>query len=172
MEKILNILSSFFENPKKEFYIRELAKILKTNHTTVRNYLKKLEKENFLIMNKTGLYPSYRLNLSKKALNLKLFYNIEKLRKSNLIEDLEKYYDFPAIVLFGSYSKAMDDKESDIDICVISKIKKEFNVKDYEKKLNREISLHHFEDVKAAKNKGLINSICNGIVLSGDLEVF
>ena len=88
MEKILNILSPFFENPKKEFYIRELAKILKTNHTTVRNYLKKLEKENFLIMNKTGLYPSYRLNLSKKALNLKLFYNIEKLRKSNLIEDL------------------------------------------------------------------------------------
>src|SRR3989338_5029490 len=72
MEKILNILSPFFENPKKEFYIRELAKILKTNHTTVRNYLKKLEKENFLIMNKTGLYPSYRLNLSKKALNLLL----------------------------------------------------------------------------------------------------
>src|SRR3989338_5029488 len=89
MEKILNILSTFFENPKKEFYIRELAKILKTNHTTVRNYLKKLEKENFLIMNNTGLYPSYRVNLKKKALNLKLFYNIEKLRKSNLIEDLE-----------------------------------------------------------------------------------
>ena len=74
--------------------------------------------------------------------------------------------------MFGSYSKATDDKESDIDICIISKIKKEFNVKDYEKKLNREISLHHFEDIKGAKNKGLINSICNGIVLSGDLEVF
>ena len=56
----------------------------------------------FLSSKKEGLYLFYQLILSKKTLNLKLYYNLEKIRNSNLIEDLEKMYDLPIIVLFGS----------------------------------------------------------------------
>lgn len=175
MEKNLTILKPFFEDPSRKFSIRELSRILKINHTTVRQYLNKLVKEELLSSKKEGLYTFYKLILSKKTLNLKLYYNLEKLRNSNLIEDLEKTYDLPAIVLFGSYASARDDADSDIDICLISNVEKEFPTEKYEQKLNRKISLHKFSKdswSKAKKsNPNLVNSICNGIVLSGELVV-
>ena len=175
MERKLTILAPFFEEPNRKFSIRELSRILKINHTTVRQYLNKLVKEGFLSLKKEGLYSFYRLVLSKKTLNLKLYYNLEKIRESGIIEDLEKAFDLPVIVLFGSYSSATDDKTSDIDLCLLSNIEKEFSTQKYEKKLNRKISIHKFNKTsweKAKKsNPGLVNNICNGLVLSGELEV-
>ncbi|MEK6952321.1 MAG: ArsR family transcriptional regulator [Nanoarchaeota archaeon] len=175
MEIKLTILKTFFEDPNRKFSIRELSRILKINHTTVRQYLNKLVKEGFLSSKKQGLYVFYQLILSKKTLNLKLYYNLEKLRNSNLIEDLEKAYDLPVITLFGSYASARDDAGSDIDICLISNVEKEFPIEKYEKKLNRKISLHKFSkglwDKTKKLNPNLINSICNGIILSGELVV-
>ncbi len=175
METKITILSPFFENPNKSFYIREIARIVRINHTTVRQYLDKLVKESILILTKRRPYSSFRLLLSRRTVNLKLFYNFEKLRKSHLIEDLEKEYDFPIIVLFGSYVKSMDDMISDIDICLITNIKKEINLEKYEKIIKRKISLHKFTrkgwQRTKNKNKELVNNICNGIVLSGELEV-
>lgn len=175
MEIKLTILGQFFENPNKSFGIRQLSRILKINHTTIRQYLNKMVKEKILFLKKEGIYSNYHLILSKKILNLKLYYNLEKLRASQLIENIEKAYDFPVIVLFGSYSTATDSIDSDIDIGIISNIEKEFPTEKYENILNRKISMHKFNKTsfdKAKKlNKGLINNICNGIVLSGELEV-
>ncbi len=176
MEIKLTILPPFFEDPTRRFSIRELSRILKINHTTVRQCLNKLAKEGFLSLKREGVYSFYQLVLNKKTLNLKLYYNLEKIRKSKLIEDLEKEYDLPALVLFGSYAFAMDDMTSDIDLCVVSNIEKEFPAQKYQRKLNRKISIHTFNKTswkKAKKsNPHLINNICNGIVLSGELEVF
>ncbi len=175
MEAILNILKPFFEEPSRKYSIRELSRAIKINHTTVRQHLNKLVKEGFLLSNKQGIYYFYQLAPSRKTLNLKLYYNLEKIRESNLVEDLEKAYDFPAIILFGSYRFAMDDAASDVDICLISNIQKEFPTEKYEKKLNRKISLHKFDSkswkISGKNNPSLINSICNGIALSGELEV-
>jgi len=175
METKITILKPFFENPNKNFYIREVSKITGINHTTIRQYLNKFVKESILFLEKQGLYPSYKLISSKKTLNLKLFFNLEKLRTSHLISYLEKEYDFPVIILFGSYAKAMDDKNSDIDLGLISNIKKKDNLKKYEKILDKEISIHKFTkrswQCAKIKNSRLINNISNGIVLSGELEV-
>ena len=175
MEIKLTILKPFFEEPNRKFSIRELSRILKINHTTVRQHLNMLAKEGFLSSKKERLYSFYQLVISKKALNLKLYYNLEKIRKSQIIEDLEKTYDLPIIIVFGSYASATDDKTSDIDLCLISNVKKEFQTEKYEKELNRKISMHKFSKIswnKAKKlNPNLINNICNGIVLSGELEI-
>ena len=175
MERKITILKPFFEDPNRKFSIRELSRILKINHTTVRQYLNKLVEEGFLSLKKEGLYSFYRLVLDKKTLNLKLYYNLEKIRESNIIWDLEKNYDLPVIVLFGGYAFAIDDMTSDIDLCLISNIEKDFSTEKYEKKLNRKVSIHKFNKQsweKAKKsNPNLINNICNGIVLSGELEV-
>ena len=175
MERKLTILKPFFEDPNRKFSIRELSRILKINHTTVRKYLNKLVKEGFLLSKKEGIYTFYHLILSKKTLNLKSYYNLEKIRQSSLIEDLEKAYDLPVIVLFGSYASARDDARSDIDICLISNIEKEFQIEKYEQKLNRKISLHKFSKDSWSKakrsNPNLVNNICNGIVLSGELVI-
>jgi predicted nucleotidyltransferase len=175
METKLKILKSFFDNPNKKFHIRELSRLLNINHTTIRKYLSKFEREGFLSLDKNVLTSSYKLTISRKTLNLKLYYNLENIRKSGIIEDLEKHYDYPVIVLFGSYAKARDDLTSDIDVCIISNINKEFNVKKYEKIMGKEISLHIFDKNSLEKSKKsnseLINNISNGIVLSGELEV-
>lgn len=175
METKINILKEFFEEPNREFYIRELAKRLNTNHTKIRNHLNKLVKEDFLKIKKDKIYLFYKAKFTKKFLNLKLYYNLEKIRKSKIVENLERYYDFPLIILFGSYSQAIDDKESDIDIFVLSNIKKEFNISKYEKIIKRKIEIHlhsrkSFEKLKE-NAKDFINSLSNGIVLSGQLEV-
>ena len=175
MERKLTILGSFFEYPNRKFSIRELSRILKINHTTVRQYLNKLVEEGFLSSKKEGLYSFYQLILDKKTLNLKLYYNLEKIRESKIVEDLEKNYDLPVIVLFGGYASAMDDTTSDVDLCLISNIKKEFSTEKYEKKLNRKVSIHIFNNKSWEKTKklnpNLINNICNGIILSGELEI-
>jgi len=175
MERKINILKPFFENPNKEFHIREISRLVKINHTTVRQYLNKLVKEGILKLKDKELVSPYILEESQKALNLKLYYNLELIRESEIVVNLEKFYDYPAIVLFGSFSKARDNKESDIDICVITEIKKEFSLIKYEKLLKREITLHKFSkktwsEMKKS-NHHLINSISNGIILSGELEV-
>lgn len=175
METKLTILSPFFEEPEKKFSIRELSRILRINHTTVRQQLNRLAKEELLSFKKEGVYSFYQLILSKKTLNLKQYYNLEKLRKSELIEGLEKIYDFPVIVLFGSYAFARDSIKSDIDICLISNIEKKFPIEKYEAVLNRKVSLHKFSknawNNAKRLNPNLVNNICNGLVLSGELEV-
>ena len=175
MEAKITILKPFFEEPNREYHIRELSRILKINHTTVRQKLTKLVKEGLLAVTKGKVYSAYKPIASRKYLNLKLYYNLEKIRISGLVDDIEKAFDYPAIILFGSYATANDDTTSDIDICVISNIKKEFDTEKYEKILNRKISLHLFTKDKwkgmTKENKGLINNVCNGIMLSGQLEV-
>lgn len=175
METKMTILKPFFEDPNREYHIRELARILKINHTTVRQQLSRLVKEGLLKVTKGKIYSAYKPAVTKHFLNLKLYYNLEKLRKCRIIEDLERQFDLPAIVLFGSYSKAEDDISSDIDIAIISDIQKQPDTARYEKMLNRGVSIHLFTKEKwkamAKDNRGLLNSICNGIVLSGQLEI-
>lgn len=176
MYKELSILKWFFENPTGEYHIREIARLAKSNHMTVRKYLNNFVKEELLIRKQSKLYIGYSANFKdKKFLNLKIYYNLESLRKSEIIESLKEFYDYPAIILFGSYANATNTKESDIDLCIISNIKKEFKLEKYENILNRKISLHLFgeQEFKNMKNKNpeLLNNICNGIKLSGKLEV-
>ena len=172
----MNILVPFLTYPRRGFLIRELAKITKINHTTVRKFVKYYEKENLLVKKPGKPYALFSANLdSQKYRNLKLYYNLELLRTSNLITNLERHYDYPPIILFGSFAKGMDDEQSDVDLCIITNIQKEFNTALYEKIIQRPVSLHRFTKNNWAraikKNKELVNNIINGITLSGQLEV-
>lgn len=176
METKINILRPFFETPNAEFQIRELSRLLKINHTTIRQYFLKLVKEGLIEIKKGKPYDYFKAKINKKFLTLKLFFNLEKLRESNLIEQIEKDYDYPIIILFGSYASATDDAKSDIDLFILTEIKKEHNYLKFENKLNRKIALHFFSrdkfNLAKSKNPELLNNIINGITLSGKLEVF
>lgn len=176
METKLTILKPFFENPNENFQIRELSRLLKINHTTIRQYLVRLVKEDLIGIEKGKPYDYFKAKINKKFLNLKLFFNLEKLRKSGLIEQIEKDYDYPLIILFGSYATAIDDLNSDVDLFILTEIKKNADYSKFESKLNRKIATHLFSrekfDLAKNKNPDLLNSIINGITLSGKLEVF
>lgn len=176
MEIKFDILWPFFRYPNKEYTIRTVAKITKINHTTIRKYLIYYLKMGVLVKKTTGPYPTFIANTnSKKYINLKLYYNLDLIRKSGVVEELEKKYDYPPIILFGSFAKAMDDEKSDIDICIISNIRKDIDLSVYEKKMHRKLSFHQFTTqtwvAAKTKNPELVNNIANGIPLSGQLRI-
>lgn len=79
-------------------------------------------------------------------------------------------------MLFGSYQKGEDGLHSDIDIAVITPLKKHPNLSEYEKKLKHPIQLLIFDrkeiERMKQKNKELLNNMINGFVISGYWEVF
>ena len=172
MFKELNMLKPFFEEPNREFNIREIARKLKINPATASKYLKKFERLDILIKRKERIMTLYRANLENDLYrDLKIFYNIRKIKESGLIDELNKYYLKPTIVLFGSCAKGMDTETSDIDLLIISEKTSEFtNKAKFEKKLKRKLHLIVVKDIKKIKNEHLINNILNGITIQGSLK--
>ncbi|MEK6901191.1 MAG: nucleotidyltransferase domain-containing protein [Nanoarchaeota archaeon] len=176
MEQKITFLTPFFMHPRRAFHIRELAKIVHLSHTSIRKHIPSLVKEGYLQIKKETPYDKYLANItSPKYLSLKQYYHREQLRESGLMAYLEKVFDYPTLVLFGSYAKGLDDEESDIDIGVLSEAKPVVNFDKYERLLQRKISIHLFTkkdwETTKKKNHNLINNICNGTVLGGELEV-
>jgi hypothetical protein len=176
MYEKLDIMKYFFEEPYRGFHIRELARMCKMNPMTIKSKLQGFLKENIIIIEKTNLYNQYKSNTeSKQFKNMKLFYNLEKIRLSGLVEHLEKKLDYPTIILFGSFSRAEDTPKSDIDIAVISPVKDKIDISIFEKAVNREIQMLRFTD-KEWKNliisdSNLSGDIVSGITLSGFVEL-
>jgi predicted nucleotidyltransferase len=73
------------------------------------------------------------------------------------------------IVLFGSLSKLETRKDSDIDLAVFGKIKKEINLIKFEKTLKRKIQVFKFDSLRKV-NKELRANILNGVLMKGGLK--
>jgi predicted nucleotidyltransferase len=172
MFKELNILKVFFESTNKDFNVREIARILKIAPATASSQLKKLAKEGFLKEKRERNLIIYKANLDNdRYTDLKVYYNIRKIKESGLIEELNKFYLKPTIVLFGSASFGLDTEDSDVDIMVLSEKDKEFTKSDkYGKSINRRLQLFILKNIKDLKNEHLINNVLNGIVLQGELK--
>ena len=181
MSKIIDIqhfLKYFFEEPNKWFHVREMARILRLNPTTASKYLNQLHTESVLTRKRERRHLLFKANTeSYRYKDAKVHYNIKSIRNSGLIEHLDKELHYPeSIVIFGSYSKGENDKNSDIDLFAISNIKKDIDLSVFEKKLKAKIQLFIKDKndffAMQKENKNLANSILNGIAVKGYLEVF
>ena len=127
-EIILNLL-------KSSNHLRQIAKDMDINHMTIKRALGVLIKENVLDVKKQGKNNIYSIKKTLEAKNFALMAEIYKL--NNLIkahpelkQSLKSLNNIPInlIVIFGSYAKGQETKNSDIDIYIEtarSKIKKE-----------------------------------------------
>ncbi|MGE0792815.1 MAG: ArsR family transcriptional regulator [Candidatus Woesearchaeota archaeon] len=174
MFKELNILKLFFEEPRREFNVREIARILKISPATASKELKELVEKNILSYKKERIYHLYQANFnSEEYKDIKIYYNIRKLKISNLINEINKFYLHPTIILFGSCSKGEDIETSDIDLVIISEKTKEFpKLKEFEKILNKELQIFNIRKISEIPNKHLINNILNGINIQGGINGF
>lgn len=111
---------------KREMHQRELAKELKTSLTRVQSILKELRDINVVDYKEVGKNHIYfiKKNLVTKALilnveNYKLVKLLRKHKKLEIIfkEIIEKS-PRTMILLFGSYAKGNENKNSDIDIYI------------------------------------------------------
>jgi len=172
MFKEINILKIFFDEPVREFNVREVARILKIAPATAS---KKLSRFVGMVLLKERCERNlklYKADLESDSYrDLKIYYNIRRIKESGLLEHLNRFYLKPTIVLFGSAAYGLDTETSDFDILVISENNKDFAaIKEYEKTLKRNIQIMAVRSIKNLKNKHLINNVLNGIRMQGEIK--
>jgi len=173
MFKEINIMRIFFEEPTREFNVREVSRILKMSPATASKKLNIIHKERLLKKRKLKMFDFYSADIDSQSYrDVKTYYNITKLRNSGLIEELNKVYLRPSIILFGSAAHGMDIENSDFDILVVSEKKELMKSEKFEKKLNRSIHLFVVRSVRELKNESLMNNVANGIVIEGRINGF
>lgn len=164
-------MNVFFNDPIKDFQLRQISRIIKLEHKSVLIYLKRLIKLGLIKINTSTLYKSYNANTNNEVFRkYKKTFNQIKIYESGLIEYLDDKLMPEVIILFGGYAKGTDVMQSDIDIFIQSKQEK-LNLDKFEKVLKRKIHLVFDKDLKYM-SKELKNNITNGIVLSGSLRLF
>jgi len=168
----IKILKLFLEKPTYGFSLREIERLSGLGLPSVRNYVLELEKEKLVKIKKIQRFKLYTANREDKQFKrLKVFYNIESLYDSGLIEHINNKLSFPTIILFGSVAKGEDVEESDIDLYIESS-EKQLDVSKFERKTKKSIQIFLHKTLKEIRNKHLMNNINNGIVLEGFIEVF
>lgn len=168
-EKVLRL---FFDGPVKRLHVREVARRTNLSPPGAMKILKRLTNEGLLCEESNNVVVNYSGNYNNPVFTgLKRSSNLFLLYSCGLIMTLAEFYHTPeCIVLFGSYAKGEDTDESDIDIAIITGMKKLPELHQYEEKLNRKISIHLISNVKKV-DVNFINSLANGIVLYGYLDL-
>jgi len=169
MLKIINNLYPFIENCYREIGVREYSRIMKITPPTASKLLKELELEGLLKKRIDRGYLLFRANRESSILrDLSKIYWKQKLRKA--VEYLNsKLYD-PPIILFGSLTKLETRKNSDIDLAIFTKLKKNIDLKAYEKDLKRKIQLFKFESLSKINSKELKMNLLNSYVVQGVIK--
>ena len=170
MEQINKIEELFFENPSKEFYLREISRLKKVPLTTTKRILNQLRNDQ--IINRLVNKPYSRYIANTENFYYKYYKKnnmIEKIYRSGLINYLIKEINPTTIFLFGSCAKGEYDAKSDIDLFVESEEEKVILNK-YEKILRHKINLF-FDKSISNLNKELFNNIINGEKLYGFMKL-
>lgn len=174
------ILLLFFSHPEKEYYLRELERLLKKPVAYVRRELVNLEKMGLFVSEAKGKERYFRLNLKYP-----LYEEVKKIvdktvgAEGSLKALLEKNRDIHLAFIFGSYAEKKEDPLSDIDLMIVGdpnedKLLDEINK--LENVLSREINYHIYSLVdwkkKIKKKNFFIKNILNRpkIFLIGDKD--
>jgi hypothetical protein len=169
MLDILNNLKPFFEDCYKEIGVREYSRIVKISPPTASKLLKDFETEGFLKKREERGFLLFRTNRENSVLRdfSRIYWRI---KLANLINHLNSEFHNPTIILFGSLSKLEVSSSSDIDITILTRIKKNTNLDKYEKELGRKIQLFRFDSSAKINSKELKNNIFNGYLIEGVME--
>jgi len=152
--------------------LRELSRKLHKTPTAVSNGLIELKKDGIVRVEKSENIKLLSIELERdnpKVIEIKRIENLKLIYESGLSNYLRENFPGSTIILFGSYSKGEDIRESDIDIAVIGK-EKETDLSDFDKRLERKIIINFYDSFKKI-HKHLLENILNGIILNGGVEL-
>ena len=164
---IQKVLEIFFDNPSKEFHLRELSRLLKLSMPTIISTTDVLSNEKLITKAKGKVITKVSANRENVDFaRHKRLYNLEKIYASGIIDYLSNIYNHPKnIILFGSFSRGDDVESSDIDIAISTNKKLSMNLANYEKILKRDVNIHEI-NLDKVSNEFKAN-LANGIVLEG-----
>ncbi len=167
----LKLLALYLGDYRKQIYLREISRLANLPLKTTQNLVAELEKSKILKSMVRGKNKYFELNLAN--IETKLLLLQTEIWRTELF--LEKYPLFKTflkelktsslIVVFGSFAKFKADKESDLDILVVSKKKDKmpYHLLPYK---NHQIILSENNFNKAVGNKeALITEIANNHII-------
>ena len=171
----LRILLLFFDNPYREFYLREIAKLGKLSPSTCKRYLDfyshrglimKSRKANLILFRASTESPPYR--------HLKI--GIFLLKAESLFDFLRKEYEGCSVILYGSCARGEDGPESDIDLLIVGRTSVEIDLAIFERQLNRKITLEvyttrEWEERARADRPFYERVLIDGIVIFRNMPV-
>jgi predicted nucleotidyltransferase len=139
----VNILEVFFLNPKNEYHIRDLARIVKATPIYVQKELKNLESLGLLESRKKGNMVLYKLRTkSPIAEDLKrIFLKTESLGMV-IMKDLDTRK-IKFAFIFGSFAKGIETQTSDVDVLIIGDVSEDDvlrSIAKTERRIGREIN--------------------------------
>jgi len=131
--KELEVITLYTSNYKAEFYLRQIAKLTKLPLKTSQNILLRLEKEKILKSKVEGKNKYFYLNLENIQTKSYLL-QAEIFKLDNFLNHYPEFKTFLktihttiSIIIFGSFAKMNADKDSDLDILVLSKEEQRFH---------------------------------------------
>ncbi len=157
---------------KGENHLRQIAKELKINHMTIKRALDSMVKENILNVKEEGKNNVFSIKNSLEAYNAVLSAEIYRLSRfikkhPELKREILELKKMPfMVVIFGSYAKGIETKDSDIDVFIETK---DVKVKNAASKLNEKFSI---KMGKYDKNDLLIKEIEKSHIIVKGFEVF
>jgi predicted nucleotidyltransferase/predicted transcriptional regulator len=148
----MKILEFFTMNIEKQFTIREIARQIKTSYPITHECIQKLANKNLIMIEKQG--KSKLCSFNYKRANQDVFYT-EQIEAGNLLQKnknlnvlvndikLKIGHSFYILLLFGSFAKGTQNKQSDIDLLMI--IPESENIEKFESKIHSIISIYPLE---------------------------
>ena len=124
--KELDVIALYSGDYKSRFYLRQISKLAKLPLKTCQNVLVNLEKEIILKSKIEGKNKYFSLNLDN--IYVKSYLLKAEIHKTELF--LERYPEFKTflksvntnsiLIVFGSFAKFKADKNSDLDLFIVS----------------------------------------------------
>lgn len=169
------VLTAFFDEPYREFHLREIAKLAGISSSTAKRYLDYYSKNGFLSRSRKAnlvLLKASMENLSFRY--MKLAYFTTKLKP--LTDFLARALPSASVILYGSCARGEDDLQSDVDLLIICRKTERLDLGRFEKSLARRITVLMYTQTeweeKAKKDKAFYERVLiDGIVLQGNLPV-
>ena len=177
----LSVLTLFTKGYDKEYYIREVTRMLKVSPRTALLTLAKLEKRSILeskIKGKIKLYSIRKSGLSREFMVLTEQYKkVRFLEKNPLIREiLEKADTFMkgTVIVFGTYAKGTQKEDSDLDLFIAGRYDERM-IKQFGKKYGTDVNVKSYPPNIFEKKIGediLLKEIAENHVIIKGVEVF
>lgn len=161
------LLGLYFSKPEVAYYVRELARILKTDPTNVSRELSNLESQGLFLIEQKGNQKYYKLNKFHPTFKELKSIIAKTIGTPSVIKEVfGQISGKNLVILYGSVASGKTDNQSDVDVLIVSDKDPEIFydlIPQLEKRLSREVNItfYSYNEFKRKKrtNDPFLNDI-------------
>jgi predicted nucleotidyltransferase len=168
------LLTLFFTDPSKSYYLRELERMLGYSAGSIRRELLRFQKDNLFTTQKVGNLLFYRLNTTHPLFEeLKSIVSKTVGVEGSLRKELSSIKAIETACIYGSFASKREKAGSDIDLMIIGNPNISFlnqKIAGLEEKLKREINItaylpEEYQNKRKAKSGFIMDLLNNPKIL-------